>query len=242
MEGGQQVTGSSSGVITMVITSLFVLLVTAVIYFLTKKLKKSSKRTSLMIAGISGVGKTSLFLCLQNDHTTETCTSMVENSGVYKQQVGENKEKLIDIVDIPGYGKVRNLFKKYINETKGILFLVSSVDVKKSVKEDAAYLHDIILNNTQKVPILVLCNKSEVTLSESEEVIKMLLEKELNKLRKRVAKPGEVISDDDLFMYGDPDDEFKFAQLDFSVTFARASVKENDIDNAINFINSFEAK
>lgn len=176
---------------------------------------------------------------LQHDTTTLTCTSMTENVG---SCTPEDAKESVDVIDVPGYGKVRGAYKKYIDTTKRIIFLVSAAEVKKTIKDDASYLHDIIVNNKNQVPMLIVCNKSDVNMSESEDVVRMMLEKELNKLRRRVAKPGEVVSDEDLIMYGSTDEDFKFDQLEYPVMFTQASVKQNDIDGVWKFISEIVPK
>ncbi|EDR23429.1 signal recognition particle receptor subunit beta, putative [Entamoeba dispar SAW760] len=219
------------------ITTIIALFIGIIVYIISKKFKSNNKKSVVMITGTSGVGKTSLYLCLQNNTTTETCTSMVENIGICHDIITQQP---IEIVDIPGYGKVRGIYKKYIESAKCIIFMIAGDEIKKTIKDDAGYLHCIITSNTNNLPILILCNKSDIPMSESKDIIKILLEKELNKLRIRVAKPGEVIADDDLYMYGDPDDEFHFEQLKNQIVFAQSSVKENDIDSIWNFLKSIE--
>ncbi|KAL7712347.1 Signal recognition particle receptor subunit beta [Entamoeba marina] len=227
---------SSSSLLTIItiISTTLAVVIGIVVYFLTKKYKITSKKSSVLITGISGVGKTALYLCLQNDTTSATCTSMQENIGSCNNSA---TEKAVEIIDIPGYSKVRGVYLKYLNVAKCIIFVVSSSDIKKSFKDDAAYLHDIILSNTENIPVLILCNKIDIPMSESDDVVKLILEKELNKLRKRTAKPGEVISDEDMYMYGDPDDDFHFEQLTTQIVFAQSSVKENDISSVWSFLN-----
>ena len=235
----------------IIIIAIVVIIITTVLLVMMKKKtpqtttststttptsKKSNKtKTSVMLTGICDVGKTSLFLCMKNDNETETCTSMTENIGTC---INEKNGEEIEIVDIPGHGKVRNSFKKYIETTKCVIFVVSAVDIKKTIKDDANFLHNIIVANARNVPILVVSNKNDLSMPEAVDVIQKMLEKELNKLRIRIAKPGEVISDDEKCMYGDANDDFHFDQLEYDVNFVEASVKDNDIDALWNYLSS----
>ena len=230
-------------IVVIIIVAIAVVLI-GVIAFLMKSKKGTQTsttkgKTSVMLTGICDVGKTSLFLCMQNNTEAETCTSIEENVATC---VNAKTNEEVELVDIPGHGKVRNIYKKYIETTKCIIFVVSAVDIKKTIKEDSKYLHDLLVSNTRNVPILIVSNKNDLPMPEAVDVIRMLLEKELNKLRIKIAKPGEVISDDEKCMYGDPDDDFNFDQLDYEVAFVEASVKNNDIDGIWNYLGTLNQK
>ena len=176
---------------------------------------------------------------MQNDMTSETCTSIVENVGSCHNPATESA---VEIVDVPGNIKVRGMFRRYLDVSRWIVFLVSAADVKRTFKDDAAYLHEIIVANVERRPILVFCNKSDVDFSESKDVVQLLLEKELNKRRVRVASPGETLKEGEDVLYGDPVEDFHFDQLPMHVVFGQGSVKNNDIENVWTFLNLTDMK
>merc|ERR1712226_1387114 len=69
---------------------------------------------------------------------------------------------------------------------RGILFVVDSCSVVKQVRDVAEFLHSILslpVIAANKPPVMVMCNKQDMDLAKSSQVIKSALEKELDKVR-----------------------------------------------------------
>lgn len=113
-------------------------------------LSKGSGR-SLLLLGPSRSGKTTLFYQLKDGNLHNgTVASMQENVGIWaagQVQTGccccyrdlgtqlinnavlqVNKGSAVQLVDIPGHAKVRSRFESYIQDARGVVYVVDSVD------------------------------------------------------------------------------------------------------------------
>ncbi|PIK40351.1 Signal recognition particle receptor subunit beta, partial [Apostichopus japonicus] len=141
--------------------------------------RKSKKRT-ILLTGVSDAGKTALFTKLIFGKEAVTYTSIKENSGLYFVKA---KGKDVPLVDIPGNERQRlQLWEKFKEETRGLIFVVDSSRFQKEVKEVAEFLYILLTDpvvHRSKLRLLVVCNKQDVALAKSAKVIQTQLEKEL---------------------------------------------------------------
>ncbi|XP_071944445.1 signal recognition particle receptor subunit beta-like [Antedon mediterranea] len=214
-------------VILSIVVAVAVVLLTIVIYKLVARGKGG--RNAVLLVGLSGSGKTLLFSRLLFNKGASTFTSIKENVGSY---VTLNK-KTINVVDIPGNVRQRQQYlDQYQTQARGLVFVIDSATFQKEVKEVAEYLYNILSDAIiykMSPKLLVMCNKQDITLSKSSNVIKTQLEKEINTVRK--TKAAALGSTDDsssssgVFL-GKKDKPFEFAHLSkYKVEFVECSAK-----------------
>jgi len=192
----------------------------------------SSKRHSVVLLGVSDVGKTLLFSHLTSGHGVETFTSMKENivDGVqFRESGGGRKYRLIDL---PGADRIRKIhFEQSIKneDVSAIIYVVDSSTFQKDCRETAEFLYEILSHpqivKQRRLPILIACNKQDLPLSKSAQVIRKGLEKELSVLNKTRAASLETIdgSGGKRLLTGSHDDDFKFDQLRQTIEFVECS-------------------
>ncbi|KAG7308793.1 hypothetical protein JYU34_006027 [Plutella xylostella] len=189
-------------------------------------------RRSVLFAGLSDSGKTLLFVRLAYSQYRQTFTSMREN---VEDFVGANSS--LKIVDLPGQERLRNkFFDQYKNSAKGIVYIVDSVTIQKEIRDVAEYLYTILSDpvvQSNSPPVLILCNKQDQPLAKGSQVIKSLLEKEINMVR--VTKSNQLQSVDPSqsnkqVYLGKLGKDFEFAHLSCKVDVAESSANTGDDD------------
>ncbi|KAL1459889.1 hypothetical protein WDU94_011839 [Cyamophila willieti] len=203
--------------VLLIITTVAVLFLTLVFLFL--KFRKATQKV-VLLSGLSLSGKTLLFARLVYSKYFESCTSLKENVGSFTHD-----KKNIKIVDLPGEDRLRGkYFDKYKGSAKGIVYVLDSATVQKSLRDVAESLYVILVDGqvqSSRVKILVCCNKQDQTLAKSSTVVKTLLQKELNLVRRTKSNQlddTEDVSASRLFL-GDPDKDFEFSDLYNQVSF-----------------------
>jgi len=184
----------------------------------------------LLICGTSDSGKTTLFGQLVAGKPIETYTSMIEN----KQTWSEEGIKSIELVDVPGNERIRGeVLDRYGPGARGILFVVDSCTVTKQVRDVAEFLHSILSLPSvaaNSPPVLVLCNKQDLDLAKSSQIIKTALEKELDKVR--VSRSNELAgldgSSNQAVFIGKEGKPFSFSDLRARVEFCEGSSQDVD--------------
>lgn len=130
--------------------------------------RRGKKSRTVVIAGLSGSGKTALLSQLGVKKVVETVASIKENS--WTDPVGPNDEIVgLKIVDIPGSEKIRKQIFQQHNKSglRGILFIIDSATFIKEAKDAAEYLYDLLVDpavaGIKKFPVMVACNKQDLT-------------------------------------------------------------------------------
>lgn len=216
-----------------ILIAVLVIILT-IIFFVFYQRRKSVRR-AILFTGLCDTGKTLLYARLVHKKFIQTQTSIRENIGDYVTSNG-----MVRIVDIPGHERVRNkFFDKYKPITRAIVYVIDSVTIQKEVRDVAEYLYNIITDSlilTNAPAILILCNKQDLPLSKGSNVIKSILEKEMNTLR--VTKSSQLESVDpktkkNAFL-GDEKRDFDFSQLNQKVEFCEANATTKDDKDSIN--------
>lgn len=161
-----------------------------------------------------------------------THTSIKENKNLYKVK-GRKSGKTLDLIDLPGHERVRSRFvEQYKSQTRGILFVVDSVNFPREARDVAEIMYDILGDkylSKSTSSILVVCNKQDLTMAKSQSVIKSQLEKEINTLR--VTRAAALQGQDggptnDAAYVGKKGKDFEFGHvLPLTVEFAECSAK-----------------
>ncbi|XP_049873393.1 signal recognition particle receptor subunit beta [Pectinophora gossypiella] len=210
--------------------SLLVLILTLLFWWFIGR--RHVQRRSVLLMGLSDSGKTLLFVRMVFGQYRQSFTSMKENVSDY---LSINSK--VRIVDLPGEERLRmKYFDSYKDMARGIVYVVDSVTIQKDIRDVAEWLYTILVDKTVQSacpPILILCNKQDQPLAKGSQVVKNLLEKELNLVR--VTKSSQLESVDpsqaDQTGYlGKQGKDFEFSQLRNRVDFAEASANTGDDD------------
>lgn len=211
--------------------SLIVLLVTLVFWWCYSR--RRTLRKSVLLTGLSDSGKTLLFVRLAYSQYRQTFTSMKENVEEYI-----TSSKSLRIVDLPGQERLRNkFFDQYKNSAKAIVYVVDAVTIQKEIRDVAEYLYTILADpvvQNNNPSVLIFCNKQDQPLAKGAQVIKSLLEKEINLVR--VTKSSQLESVDptqtNITAYlGKSGKDFEFSHLNCKVDIAEGSANNFDDDN-----------
>lgn len=211
--------------------SLIVLLFTFVFWWCFSR--RRHLRRSILLAGLSDAGKTLLFVRLVYSQFRQTFTSMKENLEEYI-----TSHQPLRIVDLPGQERLRNkYFDQYKNNAKAIVYVVDSVTIQKEIRDVAEYLYTILLDTvvqSYNPPLLILCNKQDQPMAKGSQVIKSLLEKEINLVR--VTKSSQLQSVDpsqsnNSTYLGKLGKDFEFSHIGSKVEFIECSANTGEDDN-----------
>ncbi|SAM04829.1 hypothetical protein [Absidia glauca] len=193
---------------------------------------KQQKKNTVLLLGITDAGKTSLFTLIRYGKVTSTVTSMKENEGPCTFD-----NKTYELVDIPGHERVRYRYTDFLPISRCILFVVDSTTINRQVRPVAEYLYHLLAHasiQSQKTPILIVCNKSDMITALPPSRIQSLLESEINRLRATrtaaVEKQDSDADEQEAFL-GYEGEDFKFDHLDNKVDFEQCCVLRNEVDS-----------
>ncbi|XP_013186843.1 signal recognition particle receptor subunit beta [Amyelois transitella] len=218
------------------ITLLSVIVLVFTLVFWWCFTRRRHARRSVLLTGLSDSGKTLLFVQLAYSQYRQTFTSMKENVEEY---ITSNSS--LKLVDLPGQERLRNkFFDQYKNGAKAIVYVIDSVTIQKEIRDVAEYLYTILVDpvvQSNCPPVLILCNKQDQPLAKGSQVIKSLLEKELNLVR--VTKSSQLQSVDpaqsnNSTYLGKLGKDFEFSHLSCRVDIAESSATTGDDDDPAN--------
>ncbi|CAG9786624.1 unnamed protein product [Diatraea saccharalis] len=196
--------------------------------------RRRHQRTCILLAGLSDSGKTLLFVRLAYSQYRQTFTSMKENVEEYITT------KSLRLVDLPGQERLRNkFFDQYKNSAKAIIYVIDSVTIQKEIRDVAEYLYTILLDSVVRgnnPPLLILCNKQDQPLAKGSQVIKSLLEKEINLVR--VTKSSQLQSVDpsqsnNTIYLGKTGKDFEFSHIGSKVDVVECSANTGDDEDPV---------
>ncbi|KAF8399674.1 hypothetical protein HHK36_015545 [Tetracentron sinense] len=221
--------------------AMSVLLLTYIFIFLIRLFKRTESNT-IVLAGLSGSGKTVLFFQLRDGSSHHgTVTSMDPNEGtfaIYPDSTKKAKIKLVHVVDVPGHSRLRPKVNEYLPQAAGLVFVVDALEFLPNCRAAAEYLYDILTKASvvkRKIPVLILCNKTDKVTAHTKEFIRKQLEKEIDKLRvSRTAISAADIANE--FTLGVTGEAFAFNQCHNKVTIAEASGLTGEISQVEQFI------
>ncbi|WAR15382.1 SRPRB-like protein [Mya arenaria] len=194
-----------------VIVAVSVVLLTFLVFGLLRQ--RQNKRRGVLILGNCDAGKTLLYTQLIYKKHNQTFSSISPNSGNYT--VAERK-----------------------NLEAGVIFVIDSSSVQKEIKDIAEYLYTVLSDNrisNMSPPLLVACNKQDMSFTKGAKVIQALLEKEMNTLRitKSAALQDTSASNNNTYL-GRRDRDFTFNDLKpMKIDFVECSCQEKADINAI---------
>ncbi|XP_074654981.1 signal recognition particle receptor subunit beta-like [Tubulanus polymorphus] len=227
-----------------VLTAVVVIFLTIV---LLKFAKGGRKGSHVVFVGLCDAGKTLIFSKLAHGRHITTHTSMKENLGKYT--ISE-KNKTVQIVDIPGHERSRQKFvDQYKSLARAIVFVVDSTTFQKEYKDVAEYLYNLLTDaviSRNCPPILMLCNKQDYTLAKGAKVIQTQLQKEINTLRKTRAAALDAtdgdVGNNNTFL-GKRNKDFEFTDIKpFCVEFAECSAGTSADDSKLDELEQWIVK
>ncbi|XP_066248240.1 signal recognition particle receptor subunit beta [Euwallacea similis] len=204
----------------LLLAVLLVLL--TILIFIVQRVLKSSKR-HVLLTGLNDSGKTLIYSQLIYNRHIMTYTSSQDN---FNQYNSDGKE--LTIVDLPGFHSIRQqCFEKYKDSSKGIVYVVDSVTLAKNIRDAANILYNILTDPVimkNKPGLLILCNKQDQTLAKGSNIIKSMLEKEMNTLRNTQLSQVKQLDSKEKATnkLGDISKDFSFSSLYCKVEFAEA--------------------
>uniref|UniRef100_A0A8R1DU96 ADP-ribosylation factor-related protein 1 n=1 Tax=Caenorhabditis japonica TaxID=281687 RepID=A0A8R1DU96_CAEJA len=194
----------------------------------------SANKTKILFVGLMDSGKTTIFTQLCQKDTeyptkTKTFTSMAENKVTLRI-----KDKEREFIDYPGNDRLRQkLIDTHLHSRSllRIVFVVDSAAFSKNLRDVAELFYLVALENTDKVPILIVCHKQDLSLAKTEKVIRNSLEKEIGLINKSrsAALIGTDGSDEKRSTLTDTGVDFKWEDLKKQeVTFVTTSSVSED--------------
>ncbi|KAL6185510.1 hypothetical protein ACLB2K_041643 [Fragaria x ananassa] len=226
---------------TQIYAALAVLLLTSVLFQLGRFFKRQKART-ILLSGLSGSGKTVLFYQLRDGSAhLGTVTSMEPNEGsfvLHSEKSKTGKVKPVHLVDVPGHSRLRPKLDEFLPQAAGVIFVVDALEFLPHLRAASEYLYDILTKASvvkKKIPVLVLCNKTDKVTAHSKDFIRKQLEKEIDKLRasRSAISTADIANDFTLGVVGEP---FSFTQCQNKVTVAEAAGITGDIVEVEQFI------
>ena len=105
---------------------------------------------------------------------------MKENVGVLN--IPENRKKPV-VIDLPGHERIQY---KCLDSAMGIIYVLDAATITKGIRDATEFLFRILSDPTihsNRTPVLVICNKQDMTLAKRSKVIQRELAKEIGLLR-----------------------------------------------------------
>jgi len=194
-----------------IVITLSIIGFTVFLFLILTVFRRGKKRRSILICGPSDSGKTLLFSQLVHGKQIDTYTSMQENFGIL--DLAESRKKPVDVLDA-------STITKGIRDATEFLFkILSDPDI-----------------HSNKTPVLIVCNKQDLTLAKGSTVIERELAKEIGLLRETQSRTlqgtdGNVA--DHVFL-GKVGKDFAFSDLRAKVDFCEVSALQDDNTDKIN--------
>ncbi|ETE61181.1 Signal recognition particle receptor subunit beta [Ophiophagus hannah] len=206
---------------------------------------RKSSRTAVLLAGLCDSGKTLLFVRLLTGNFRNTQTSITDGSALYR--IKNDKNRNVTLIDLPGHESLRLQFlDRFKAAARAIVFVVDSVAFQREMKDVAEFLYQLLIDNTvlkNAPPLLIACNKQDVTMAKSSKLIQQQLERELNTLRVTLSAAPSTMdssSSGSVIQLGRKGKEFDFSQLPMKVEFIECSARGNKGEEGSADINDLE--
>lgn len=245
-------------VVTVLVLALSVLGIV-----LSTLFSRRDTRNAVLIVGISGdsdapaVGKTALFKALRYGELPKhgTVPSMSVNDATFVPHGLSQSAPPLRWIDFPGHPRLRYKLHSYIKMAKCIVFVVDGQRFTAQARKDAELLYDILTDPfvaDRCTPLLVFCNKSDVTNPTKAVTVQTRLEAELERARTANSSTlrsaavaadgsgnqGAMADEEERAQLGYQNEPFSFDHAPGPVTFASGSAVKSDVEAIINFARS----
>ncbi|MGH0118282.1 UNVERIFIED_CONTAM: hypothetical protein FKN15_049303 [Acipenser sinensis] len=128
------------------------------LFSVLQKLKSAPEQElRIVLLGLDNAGKTTLLKKL----ASEDISTITPTQGFNIKSVASNGMKL-NVWDIGGQRKIRPFWKKYLENTDLLIYIIDSAD-KKRFEETGQELSDLIEeDNLKAVPVLIFANRQDL--------------------------------------------------------------------------------
>ncbi|KAK4790900.1 hypothetical protein SAY86_031313 [Trapa natans] len=206
-------------------------------FLLLFPLFKRKKSNTILLSGLSGSGKTVLFHQLR-DGSFHQGHEEFPGCKIILPCWQQEKIKPFHLVDVPGHSRLLPKLEEYLPQAAGIIFVVDALEFLPKCRAASEYLYGILTNASvvkKKIPVLILCNKTDKVTAHTKDFIRKQMEKEIDKLRqsRNAISEADIVSEVTL---GDPEVAFSFCVCQNRVTVAEASGLTGDVLQVEEFI------
>ncbi|KAL0578687.1 hypothetical protein V5O48_003307 [Marasmius crinis-equi] len=179
--------------------SFLVALFAVIVVYAIARRNSAPRGNVLLLVGPSEAGKTAIMSELVYGQTVPTHTSLQTNVSLMSVA---GKKNPVKVVDVPGHPRIRDQFRDYLSEAKGIVFVADSNLVSRNGAAVAEHLHAIMqallsLPPSHKLPaLLILAHKVDLVKTSATadssalaiDRVQKVLQRELEK--RRLAQTG----------------------------------------------------
>ncbi|CAE6102141.1 unnamed protein product [Arabidopsis arenosa] len=208
----------------------------AIIMLFFDRLFRPKKTNIVLFSGLSGSGKTVLFNRLRDRSSHRgVVTSMEPNEGtsvLHTKLTMSGITKPVHLLDVPGRSPK---LEEYLPLATALVFVVDAMDFLPNFRAASEYLYDILTNAsavTNKIPVLLCCNKTDKLTAYTKDFISKQMEKQIEKLR--VSRSAISTAND--FTLGIKGEVFSFSHCQNKVTLAESSGLTGETDQVQEFI------
>lgn len=149
-------------------------------------LSRRRPRTTTVLIGLPGSGKTALFVQLvHHQQLLDSRTSMRENIGYMSAAAQHGRSKGmagVKVVDCPGHPRLYQGMLRVLSEAVNVVVVIDSVTVQDNRQEGVAALAELLLNVLQSPEfygvrrLLFACTKRDEVISYASKAVRKLLE------------------------------------------------------------------
>lgn len=161
------------------------IIVIIVTFLLSRKLKRPVN--VVLLTGLSDSGKTAIFSKIIYNKFKKTVTSLKENESTIN-------ELNLELIDLPGAERLRGRYwESHRNKARHVVYIVDSTTVETKIRDLSEYLYTLLSDGIiykNNIQFTIACNKQDLDDRKTKELIKPMLEKELNAIRK--TKKGQL--------------------------------------------------
>lgn len=130
----------------------------SLLYNLYKYLKnKSERKITLAVLGLDNAGKTSILKQLKGEDPATASPTF----GFEKQMLEEGKYT-VEVFDLGGGKNIRRIWKTYLSEVHGIIYVLDASDPKRFEESRKALADSLAQAHLQGKAVLVLANKQDL--------------------------------------------------------------------------------
>ena len=127
------------------------------------------KEARILMLGLDSAGKTTILYKMKLGEVVQSVPTIGFNVDTI-----EFKNCKLNVWDVGGQDKIRNLWKHYYSNTEGLIFVVDSSD-KNRIELARDELHKILAEEEMKEAIvLVFANKQDIAVMDIKEIIEKL--------------------------------------------------------------------